>query len=151
MQDTLDATLHHEIERHLLVALLTREQRRTLAAHGWFELLWTEQWLLLRVHVDRLPTVEAFQLAPRRRFAASHSLVGAHDSCVADFHPDTARLPVVARLCTWDLRGALASLEPGVRFVSLSSTSVALARHVLEAHRRGALEALLDRAEHLEV
>ena len=118
------------IERHLLAAVLSRRQRATWQRHGWFELVWPEQYLVLRVHPRRPVTVDAFQM----------SAWGTPGRCAADSPADTY-------LVSWDLDGACAgetlAAGPAV-FRCPSPTPQAVARLICEAHRRGVLQHLLE-------
>jgi hypothetical protein len=131
-------SLPRAIERHLFEAVLTRRQRITWRRHGWFELLWPEQLLVLRVHAPHPAgaagptptTVDAFQM----------SAWSAPGRCGADPPADTY-------LVSWDLAGAFArgALAAGpATFRCPAPTPLAIARLICEAHRRGALRHLLE-------
>jgi hypothetical protein len=118
------------IEHHLLEAILTRRQRATWRRHGWFELVWPEQLLVLRVHPRPPATVDAYQM----------SAWSAPGRCGADSPADTY-------LVTWVLDGALAAgtITAGpAAFRCPSPTPLATARLICEAHRRGVLQHLLE-------
>jgi hypothetical protein len=129
--------LSEAIERHLLEAVLSRRQRATWQRHGWFELVWPEQYLVLRVHPQRPATVDAFQMS-------AWSTPG---RCGADSPADTY-------LVSWDLDGAFAgdtlAAGPAV-FRCPSPTPLAVARLVCEAHRRGVLRHLLEAGRSLRL
>ena len=129
-------SLSEAVERHLFEAALTRRQRATWRRHGWFELLWPEQLLVLRVHAPSPAgaagptTVDAFQM----------SAWSAPGRCGADPPADTY-------LVSWNLDGAFArgALAAGpAAFHCPAPTALAIARLICEAHRRGALRHLLE-------
>ena len=132
--------LAFSVERHLLLATLDANQRASVAHCGWFDLPWREQCLVLRVHTQQVPTVDAYQ--PERR-----------PSPTRDRRPGTY-------LCSWDLRalpGATAGANdggaghdgqaaPAYEFRSSRTEPLTLARLVMEAWRRGAVRHLLEQA-----
>ncbi len=129
------------IERHLFEAALSRRQRATWRRHGWFELVWPEQFLVLRVHTagPAKPagptTVDAFQM----------SAWGAPGRCGA--HP-----PADSYLVSWDLDGAFVrgALAAGpATFHCPAPTPLAIARLICETHHRGALRQLLEAGQTL--
>jgi hypothetical protein len=125
------ASLETAVERHLLLAALGPTQRESLLRHGWFDLPWPEQLLVLRVHTRLLPTVDAYQPA--------------HQYQPADAGQQGTYLT------SWDLRALAHPVhQAGQRAAHAFRVSrpapLALARLVLEARRRGALRPLLESA-----
>jgi hypothetical protein len=126
------------LERHLLKAALAPEQAASVEVFGWFELPWPAQWLVIRVHADRVPTVDAFQARPESP---------AHPGRATSAGAAGARWVPVAYLCSWDVRAVRRSQDGRVVFETRASTPAGYARRVLEAHRRGALRDLLEAAD----
>ena len=69
-----DEALFELIEWHLLKAQLTAGQVRTLERHGWFEIVWRQQWLVVRVYTDRFPTVDLHQLKREASYLCSYDV-----------------------------------------------------------------------------
>ena len=111
-----DEALFEAIEWHLLKARLTPAQARTLERHGWFDIVWRQQWLVVRVYADRFPTVDLHQLEMNATY-----------------------------LCSYDVRETeLPLLEESP--LGGSQTPLGAARRVLEAYRRNMLKPLLERS-----
>ena len=110
-----DEALFQAIEWHLLKAQLRAGQVLTLERHGWFDIIWLRQFLILRVHTDTFPTVDLHQLEMRATYLCSYD-VGA-------ISPTAQLAPVLS---------------------TFSPTPLGAARLVLEAHRRDLLKPLLE-------
>ena len=117
-----DPALFEAIEWHLLRAQLTPTQGRSLETHGWFDVVWRAQCLVLRVYADRFPTVDAHQLGTRAGY-----------------------------LCSFDVRSAAPLENERARFSGDSRSAAGAARRVMEAHRRGMLKTLLEAADQVQV
>ena len=117
-----------QTEDRLLRRLLTPAQEGQVDAHGWFELPWPERRLVLRVHTERPPAVEAFALVPG-------AAAGGH------------RTACGPRLRAWDLAAAAQRTARRLRLPLPHVSARRYARMVLEVHRRGALQRLLDSAD----
>lgn len=121
--------LLEDAERHLLLPYLTQHQQVSLNEHGWCALPWIEQGLLLRLHIDRMPTVDVYRTqtsdcAPSYRMAAG------------------ARWGVGPYLCSFDVRYASGEI---VRDLPLTaSVPSGFVRRVLLAQECGRLAALLQ-------
>jgi hypothetical protein len=122
------------IERHLLIAALPPEQARSAELQGWFDLPCPQHWLVLRVHADRMPTVDAYQ---------AQRLLGGR---AADGTSRDGWAPA-GYLCSWDVRGVRRSRDGRLEFAGSAATPTGYARRVWEAHRRGVLWELLEAAE----
>ena len=69
-----DEVLFEAIEWHLLRSGLTAGQARTLERHGWFDVVWRQQWLVVRVYADRFPTVDVHQLEMNATYLCSYDV-----------------------------------------------------------------------------
>ena len=69
-----DEALFEAIEWHLLKARLTPAQARTLERHGWFDVVWRQQWLVVRVYADHFPTVDLHQLEMNATYLCSYDV-----------------------------------------------------------------------------
>jgi hypothetical protein len=126
-----DGALFVEIERYLLKALLTPDQARQVDDRGWFEVAWPEQWLVLRVYTDRTPAVDAFQAPPRRAGGCRGARGGGPGPC----------------LRSWDVGGAARRAARDLGLPLPPRSPLGDARAVVEAHRRGVLQPLLETAD----
>jgi hypothetical protein len=121
------ATHAAQTEDALLRRLLTPVQAAQVDAHGWFELPWPERRLVLRVHTAGVPAVEAYALAPATGLGGRPAAVG-------------------PRLRRWDLAAAARLAARRLHLPLPHVSSRRYARMVVEVHRRGALQRLLDAA-----
>jgi hypothetical protein len=156
-----DSPLLADVERYLLLSLLTPAQRVSERRYGWFALPWPEMVLVLRVHTRAVPTVDAYQPRAGAGARGRRTQGGGDDGALDRPAPTLADLIVAARgerqaarpaagatyLGSWDVRRVRRSADGATRFCRGSASPVGLARLVLEAHRRGTLAALLDAAE----
>jgi hypothetical protein len=117
-----------QTEDLLLRRLLTPAQEGQVDAHGWFELPWPERRLVLRVHTERAPAVEAFALVPDTDSGGQRRAYG-------------------PRLRAWDLAAAAQRTARRLRLPLPRVSARRYARMVLEVHRRGVLHRLLDSAD----
>jgi len=116
-------------ERQLLLPYLTRVQEASLNERGWCDLPWIEQGLLLRLHTNRMPTVDVYRL--RNEYDA-----------LSYWGVAVSRRGAGTYLCSFDVRRA--SDDVLRHLPHTSSVPSGLVRRVIAAHECGTLTALLQ-------
>src|SRR6476469_4434488 len=117
-----DSPLLVDVERHLLVAELSSRQAATVRLHGWFDLPWPEQHLVLRVNTRRFPTVDAYQPPPALPPATAGSPPVATDTTVAPASRRRFAASTATYLCSFDVRSIERSSDGKVQFERFSPT-----------------------------